>query len=241
MKKIESIVTNILDVIFPADCKICGNKLGKDRKGCICGNCWSKIKIIKPPFCVYCGKQLFSHDESFCADCTRERFSFVDNRSVGIYEGVLKEGIHLLKYKSYSSLAKYFGELMVNFIEENGGVDDIDCIIPVPMYKKKQNKRDYNQAELLGRYLAEYFKIPLFTDVLIRVKETSPQHELSREERFLNVKDVFGVINSHKIKWACILLVDDILTTGATADECSKVLLGSGAFQIRVFTLARGM
>ncbi|MFH1824844.1 MAG: ComF family protein [Candidatus Firestonebacteria bacterium] len=241
MEKVKNIIIGILDIIFPANCKICSDKLDKDRKGSICGGCWGKIKIIKHPMCVYCGKQLTSSDENFCADCTRQRFSFVDNRSVGIYEGVLKEGIHLLKYKGCRVLAKHFGELMVEFIKENCGVDDIDCIIPVPMYKKKQSGRDYNQAELLSKCLADYFKIPLFTDVLIRVKETIPQHKLSKEDRFLNVKGVFEIRNPGKIKWACVLLVDDILTTGATADECSSMLLGDGASQIRVFTLARGM
>ena len=120
-------------------------------------------------------------------------------------------------------------------------LNDIDCIIPVPIFKKKINEREYNHAELLARHIADYFKKPLFIDVLTRTQETKPQHELGKAERFLNIKGVFSAENKEKIRWAVVLLIDDILTTGATANECSYVLLGSGASQIRVFTLARGL
>ncbi|OGF48519.1 MAG: hypothetical protein A2231_04420 [Candidatus Firestonebacteria bacterium RIFOXYA2_FULL_40_8] len=237
----RNILTNILDVFFPANCKVCGKKMKIDRKVCFCAECWNSLKTIKEPFCVYCGKQLSMPNEHFCADCTVSRLSFVDNRSAGVYQGVLKEALYEFKYKGKKRLGKYLGEFMAAYLKENGGLEDIDLIIPVPISESKLEKREYNQTEILADYLGKYFEIPVIKDVLIRTKDTLAQYELSREDRFKNVNGAFDIKNPVKIKWACILLVDDLLTSGATADECSKMLLGSGASQIRVFTLARGL
>ena len=237
----QNIITNLLDIIFPAVCKTCGKKMTTDRKVCFCDACWKKIRKIKEPFCVYCGKQLEPPNEHFCADCTVSRLSFVDNRSAGIYEGVLKEALHAFKYKGKKGLGKHLGRFMTDYLGENGGLDDIDLIIPVPIAESKREKREYNQTEILADYIGRKFEIPVIKDVLVRSRETQAQYELSKEERFKNVNGAFDVKNPEKIKWACILLVDDLLTSGATADECSKMLLGSGASQIRVFTLARGL
>ncbi|MFH1074729.1 MAG: ComF family protein [Candidatus Firestonebacteria bacterium] len=237
----KNILTGILDAVFPANCKTCGKKMKADRAVCFCGACWSTIRKIKEPFCVYCGKQLALPNEHFCADCTVSRLSFVDNRSAGVYEGVLKEAIHEFKYKGKKRLGKCLGKLMVDYLKENGGLDDIDLIIPVPISENKIEKREYNQAEILAGYIGRSFEIPVLKDVLERTKDTSAQYELSRDERFRNVNGAFDIKHPEKIKWACILLVDDLLTSGATADECSRMLLGAGASQIRVFTLARGL
>ena len=237
----KNIFSTILDTIYPANCKTCGKKLGFTREVCFCMDCWKKIRLIKEPSCVYCGKQLLNENEHFCADCTVRRLSFVDNRSAGVYEGVLKEAIHEFKYKGKRSLMTPLGKLMVESLKANGGAEDIDLIIPVPVFEKKKEQREYNQAELLADYVGKVYNIPVVTDALFRITDTPPQYDLAFEDRFKNVNGVFAVKNPAKIKWACILLIDDLLTTGATADECSKMLLGAGASQIRVFTLARGL
>ncbi len=237
----KTFLNGLLDAIFPSGCRYCGKKLGLNREVCFCETCWKSIRIIKEPACVYCGKQLFNENEHFCGDCTVRRLSFTDNRSAGIYEGVLKEALHEFKYKGKRSLVSPLGKIMTAYISKTGGVEDIDFIVPVPVFEKKKADREYNQAELLADYIGRSFKLPVLKDVLLRVDDTPPQYKFGVEERFKNVNGVFAVNNSSKIKWACILLVDDLLTTGATADECSKMLLGSGASQIRVFTLARGL
>ncbi len=237
----KTFLAGILDAVFPAGCKSCGKKLGLNRESCFCESCWKEIRLIKEPSCIYCGKQLYNINEHFCAACTLRRLSFTDNRSAGVYEGVLKKALHEFKYKGKMSLGTPLGGLMAGYIRGNGGVEDIDLIIPVPIFEKKKDKREYNQAELLADHIGKTFALPVVKDVLIRSADTPPQYKLEVEERFKNVKGAFSVNNTIKIKWACILLIDDLLTTGATADECSKMLLGSGASQIRVFTLARGL
>ena len=237
----KNLLNGLLDIIFPANCKSCGKKLGINREVCFCETCWKNIRLIKEPSCIYCGKQLLNDNEHFCADCTVRRLSFTDNRSAGVYEGILKEAIHEFKYKGKRSLGVSLGKLMVDCMKSNGGAEDIDIIIPVPVFEKKKEQREYNQAELLADFIGKTYNIPVIKDVLFRTADTPPQYDLAVEERFKNVSGAFSINNSIKIKWACILLVDDLLTTGATADECSKMLLGSGASQIRVFTLARGL
>jgi len=231
-------VDSVLDLIFPPICKICGNKLDEKRKACICAECWGKIRIIKPPACVSCGKQLKIEHEIFCGDCSQSRMSFVDNRSAAVYDDVMRAAIHLFKYGDKRKLGVVFGEMMAEFIEKDGGLDDIDCIIPVPSFGRK--RRDFNQSALLADYLGKRFDLPVYKDVLFRATDTLPQHGLNRDERIQNVKGAFEIKNKDRIKWAVVLLVDDILTTGATADECARALLSADANSVRVFTLARG-
>jgi ComF family protein len=235
------IITLLLDLVFQANCKSCGNKMKSDRKVCFCNDCWKAIKTIREPFCIYCGKQLIIPEEHFCAICTKRRLSYIDNRSAGIYEGTLKEALHQFKYKGKKSLGKALGDFLSDYIKERGGLDDIDLIIPVPISESKREKREYNQSEILAMLVGQRFDLPVLKDVLFRTKDTVAQFGLRREERFNNVRGVFEVLCSEKIKWASVLLIDDLLTTGATADECSKALLEAGASQIRVFTLARGL
>ncbi|MEI6846293.1 MAG: double zinc ribbon domain-containing protein, partial [Candidatus Firestonebacteria bacterium] len=122
----KNIFMGLVDLIFPALCKTCGKKMGADRQVCFCGSCWQSIRKIKEPFCVYCGKQLSLPGEHFCADCTVSRLSFVDNRSAGVYEGVLKEALHEFKYKGKKKLGRSLGELMAEYLQANGGVEDIN-------------------------------------------------------------------------------------------------------------------
>ena len=228
----------LLDLVFAARCLECGGKLDERRRACLCGKCWAAIKLIKPPACVSCGKQLKSDLEPLCGECRQANHLFADNRSAAVYDGVMRNAIHLFKYKDKRKLGGYFGEMSVEAISASGGMSGIDCVVPVPIYRKKH--RDFNQSEVLARSIGESFSLPVHSDVLVRTRDTKPQHELSRGERRDNVNGAFSVKNPQKLDSASILLVDDIFTTGATADECAGAILsGSRAKSVRVFTLAR--
>ncbi|MEI7905033.1 MAG: ComF family protein [Candidatus Firestonebacteria bacterium] len=235
---VNSWIEAILDAVFPSSCRICGNKLDINRKACICLSCWNKIRIITQPACVSCGKQLKLQHELFCGDCSRNKMSFLDNRSAAVYDDVMREAIHLFKYGDKRKLGKHFGDLLVEYLRQNGALDGINAIIPVPLYKNK--RRDYNQSRILAEYLGEEFNLPVYNDVLLRVSDTRAQHGLKKEERIMNVQGAFSVRNAGRIKQAIVLLVDDIFTTGATADECTRTLLAAEANSVRVVTLARG-
>ena len=229
----------LLDLVFVPRCLECGGKLDAERRACLCGSCWSKIRLIGPPSCVSCGKQLTSDLEPLCGACRSELRRFTDNRSAAVYDGVMRNAIHLFKYKDKRKLGRHFGEMSVRALLSSGGLTDIDCIIPVPIFRKK--RRDFNQSEVLAGFIGEGFGLPVHSDVLVRTKDTRPQHELSRKERRQNVSGAFSLKNARKLDSRSVLLVDDIFTTGATANECSEAILsGSGAKLVRVFTLARG-
>jgi len=128
---------------------------------------------------------------------------------------------------------------MVEFIKEyNAPIDYVDFIIPIPLHKTKLREREFNQAEILSRHIAKEFRKCVLTDVLLRTRETKTQADLEMAERILNVRDSFSVTKHEQIRRKNILLVDDVLTTGATSSEAAKALKNAGANIVFVLTLA---
>ncbi len=191
---------------------------------------------------------------NYCLQCQKESVLLVCERclgqieqvqnsatgpfSYGRYEGVLKNMIHLFKYQNKFALASPLAKLLLDVIPSN-----VEGIVPVPLHLKKLQERKYNPSAHLGRELShelsKTIRVPVYLDVLKKTVSTPSQTELSQTERQKNVLGVFGVAQEHKIKGRHILLLDDVYTTGATAEECSRVLKQAGASQISVVTLAR--
>lgn len=170
--------------------------------------------------------------------------SKIHKNSFGIaaceYEGVLKEALHLFKYKGVLSLLNTFSYLLLLFIDKNIDMKRIDTIIPIPLYPVKLRERGFNQAYLLSLLIAKRYNIPISTGNLIKVKSTKPQSSLNRSLRLKNLKNAFSVRRPEYLKGKDILLIDDVYTTGATINEASKVLKRAGASSIKIVTLARG-
>ncbi|MEW6097008.1 MAG: ComF family protein [bacterium] len=236
---------DLINFIFPAKCRTCNESLSTLEEKYICKECFSKIDFIRPPYCDKCGKVLvesFSEIEKpLCKECQTIKRYFYKARVVGVYEGILRESIHIFKFEKKIGLHKPLGELLVNYLKEQQGdlIRQIDFIIPVPLHRKRLKSRGFNQAQLLCCYIERHFNVPLNLD-LKRIRFTPPQMNLKREERLQNIKGAFEIKNHNSIMGKSILLVDDIFTTGATVDECSKVLINAGAKQVFVLTLARG-
>lgn len=243
-------ITEFLDLIYPAVCKICGSNLDESRKACICQACWDKIKLIKPPYCCKCGIPMESHsffynnnNNALCSECKLGRLNFVDKvRSIAVFEGSMRGIIHLFKYKSKLALAHYISELTIDRIIDNeeftGVIKDNECIIPVPLYKRKKREREYNQAEVIAKGINRYLGKQYLSNCLFRRKNTISQSNLDKKQRMLNVKNVFAVYSNGEIAGKKILLIDDVFTTGATINECAKVLLEAGALKVRALTIA---
>ncbi len=166
-------------------------------------------------------------------------------QAVGLYEGTLREAIHLFKYEKKKSLAKPLGDLLIKHLEETcpragkeGGLEKIDFVIPVPLHSKKLREREFNQSGLLARLVGRHFRKPVLEGNLIRKKTTTPQFELDRKERLKNVKGAFAIKRREEVKGKNLLLIDDVRTTGATLKECHKVLRRAGAKEIHMLTLA---
>ena len=167
-----------------------------------------------------------------CSQCFKKAppFSMIINYS--LYDGVLAEAINQLKFHGLKRLAKPLGKLLLDF-----DLSGMDSVVPVPLSIKRLRERGFNQSLLLARVISREKKLPLLIDILFKKKETSPQTGLSGKERLLNLKNAFVV--KRDIRGLRLLLVDDVMTTGATVTECSKQLMKAGAKEVTVLTLAR--
>lgn len=225
----------VLDLLFPKFCVGCGKE-----GGWICSQCQEKIILIKKPTCPICN-QLTPKDQ-FCSKCRSK--TYLTGVIVAAYyqEGPLKEAIHTFKYDGVFELAKDLGQMLIKAMKQIEKPKNF-VIIPVPLHYKRQAKRGFNQAELLAKEIVKvYPHCSLLTNSLVRTKQTKKtQVELSGRERRENIKGIFSWQGtSDELKDQTILLVDDIYTTGATLNECAKVLRQkAGARQVWGVVLAK--
>jgi len=227
----------VLNWIYPEKCVLCRKTLPiNNHFGGICADCHKDIPFIKPPRCIICGRHTENSD--ICVDCTHMSYAFEKGYSVFEYENV-KESIHRFKYEGIKDIGKAFSHLMVRFVEySNMDINNIDVIMPVPLYKEKLRKRGFNQSELLALGIGEAFGIEVDKTSLLRIHETRPQSLLDVSERKKNVKGAFKVMDEKAVFNKTVLLVDDIFTSGATLNECSEVLLRGGVSSVQVFALS---
>lgn len=220
----------------------------------ICPACSDDFLPVRSPICVQCGIMFGTMDDEdhLCGDCMRDPKHYRIARAVGVYDRTCMELIHAFKYRRKIQLAKPFGMLLFAAFIRHWSHADIDLIIPVPLHRKRFRKRGFNQTYLIIRALpalvdsaiaggAGVPPVQILQDCLIRNRLTDPQIGLKRDQRISNVKDVFAVSDPSTIAGKGILLVDDVYTTGATVDACTRVLLKNGATCVDVLTLARAM
>lgn len=226
-------INNFLRILFPQSCPVCKNYSKDHKTAPICRDCWQTISPYRGAICQRCGRPLSSDVSIICSECIKDKPSFKQVRSFGIYEGTLKVAINLFKYHGIKRLSKPLAKMMCQM-----SIPPVDVIIPVPLFKKRLRHREFNQSALLARYLADYTGARLVMNCLIKVKDTIPQVGLSAKERKKNVKNAFRVLDDKPIKGRDVILVDDVFTTGATIRECSKILKKAGAGDIYGITLA---
>lgn len=237
---VKKIAKNFVNLLYPIHCAICRKNLDPLDNFYVCTFCISMIKQNPKPYCESCGRSA-QGAKTICRECRKAPFHFERARSACLYEGVLKELLHLFKYKRRISLSNILSRLMIDFIKEDGHfLDGVDIITFVPLANKRLRERGFNQSEVLALGLAKEFGIPM-SDAIEKPRATKPQNELSRNERLVNLNGAFKMKNKIGLENLKILLVDDVMTTGATLNECSKTLLGSGAETVRCLTLARGL
>jgi len=239
---IRRFINNFIDVLYPKCCRICHQRLKTNSvDNLICIDCWSKIKKNVPPFCRRCGRTIKNNCflKNICPQCQRTDFAFDRAFSPCVYEGVVKELISQFKYKGNDYIGTSLSRLLIDFVEDyNLELKLFDLIIPVPLHPKKLREREFNQAQILSKCLADKFGMELSTNNLIRVRDTSTQTDLTDRERWRNMEGSFTVRNGSHLKRKNILLIDDVLTTGATCCEASHALKEAGVAVIFVLTLA---
>lgn len=236
-----SIFESLLALVVPHTCQLCG----KTNDNYLCQDCMDGINFIFEGICTVCGVPFISKasPSHVCSSCIKKRPKFTLARSICVYEGVLMDAVHKLKYHGHTSIAKPFGMLMAErvFLDKNAdkSATTYDIVAPVPLHKTRLKERGFNQSLLLAREIAKKHKIQLDFLNLYRRRYTEPQINLKGDERLKNVKGAFGVKSPNVFKGKTVLLVDDVYTTGATVTECAKVLKKSGAKGVYILTLAR--
>jgi ComF family protein len=217
----------------------------------LCPICSSGFLLVESPKCSRCGMMFKSRqgEDHICGECLDSPKRFQMARSAGIYKDTLMAVIHCFKYKGKIQLSRPLGTLLFAAFGSFWDKMNIDLIVPVPLHSKKLRMRGFNTSFLLVKDwvgIAKFLNvrlpvIPVDTNVLARRRWTEPQTGLGRKERSANIKNAFNMSDGSKISGKRILIVDDVYTTGATVNECAKVLLKGGAGRVDVLTLARAM
>ncbi len=228
----SGIVSGLVNFVFPSACPSCGNPTDSLSSAPFCNQCWQSIERYTGPSCSVCGVHLVSGYSDRCLHCLEDPPAYTQARSFTHYEGIVASVIHHFKFLGIRRLSKPLAEFLL-FYDTEG----IDAVIPVPLSPSGLKNRGFNQALLLSLHLSRERKIPLLMDVLRKVLDTPPQVGLSAKERAANVKKTFACTGT--LTGMNMLLIDDVMTTGATVNACSKQLLSAGAKSVSVLTLAR--
>ena len=234
LRKIKGIV---LQLLFPLRCPVCDG-IVKPFGEKICRECLPKLKLLTPPWCMKCGKKMQDEGE-ICADCRKKKHKYIRGRALYEY-GSVAAGIYRFKYGNRQEYADFFGEEAACYLQSFLRECRPDALVPVPLHKKRLNKRGYNQAQLLTESIGRYMGIPVRNDLVKRVKNTAPLKQLNPVERQNNLKKAF-IIEQNDVKLDTIIIVDDIYTTGSTIDEVAEVLLQHGVKRVYYVALACGM
>ncbi len=235
----------LLNFVYPPSCPGCGARLPIESDHRVCAACIASIDRILPPFCSICGEPLRSAGSGdLCIRCRSAPRRFRIARSIARYDsssetGALGAIIRHHKYGLDQSLARALAECIGRTLPFERGHHDL--VAPVPLHRTRLRWRGFNQAALLGMEVARRLEIECDTTCLERVRATPPQTARDHNSRRRNVRRAFRVAHPDKIRGRSVLLVDDVMTTGATADECADVMLAAGAVAVDVFTLARAL
>lgn len=229
-----------LDFLFPPLCHLCRDFIPKASTLHICPACRERLLPVASPLCVVCGIPFVgAGDDHRCSNCITSHHHFEAARSALVYEGACRDLIHTFKYRNKTYLRRPLALLAIEHLSEFVCLRRPDLIVPVPLHCKRLRSRGFNQAVLLGEIFSTHWKIPLERHNLRRIRWTEPQINLSAGDRRANVKDAFTVQHPEQVNGRRLLLVDDVMTTGSTVEECAKVLKGAGAVDVSIVTVAR--
>lgn len=229
----------LIAVLLSPSCAACRLALEAPTRSVVCAPCWRGIPPLVPPLCECCGDTLkswrtASTAERWCARCREARPAVVKTRAVGAYDGSLRAIVHALKYDGRRSLGR---ELSLLMYERCGDLlAGADVVVPVPLHPLRRFTRGFNQAQDLCTAL----RVPV-AQALVRTRNTSTQADLPAATRQANVRNAFQLARRAHVDGACIVLVDDVSTTGATLESCARVLLESGAREVRALIAARAV
>ena len=228
----------VLNLMYPNNikCMFCNEELNDNSYNNTCVTCLSTLPFISN-VCYKCGCQMLENQTGTCLKCKRNNFYFTNARSIFRYEGSPLQVVHNIKYNNQ----KYLVESVVKYLLHSFATWNVfpDIVTNVPMFPKKEKERGYNQSTLMAKMFCEKSNLN-FVELCSKIKDTTSQTSLNIKERFQNIENSFALKPENKklIKNKTILIIDDVITTGATTNELSKVLLMNGASCCYVLTFA---
>jgi ComF family protein len=235
-----------LDWLYPPRCRFCREPTRRAEE-CFCPACLEEIRVIDCPVCTICGRPFLdtSGDDHLCGGCIARPPHFVRARSWACYstddgdEHPLRSVLQRYKYGRKVSLGKPLGRIMAENCRGMFTDGSFDIIVPVPLHRKRLRWRGFNQSIVLAHEIGGVWRIPVEAFALSRARETPPQTQLHEDERRKNMRRAFAMNPRRSVDDKSVLLIDDVYTSGATVDECSRALLRGGAREVSVLTLAR--
>lgn len=243
---------SVLAVVFPSPCVLCHRELTASVLGGLCSECWSGLESWSGFLCFRCGLPLAGNVDSpkfVCADCRLREPHFDFARSYGVYGGKLRAAVLQLKFHRREHLGTRLGHLLLRpfvTLDVNSLFGEAGLIIPVPLHCSRERERGYNQAELLAQGLLRAIKeregrsqVKLASRAVLRRHSTVPQSGLNLQGRSENVRNAFEIVEAGRVRGRDVILVDDVMTTGATASACAAALKRAGARQVVLLALAR--
>lgn len=249
---IKTVFGALASVLFPGPCRICSDTLTNASRVPICESCLDGFERIVEPMCACCGRplaqptaqpigpaQLIRPAERLCHLCRAQFYGFDRARSFAVYDEALSEAMMLLKYDEVTRLGHWFADRLAEMVASAGEDWRIDAIVPVPLHVERQRERGYNQAELIAGPLARRLHAKLAAHLLVRTKPRPARLVLSRTEHWESVRGAYVIRSGAQVDNLRVLLVDDVMTTGATLDACAGALKKAGAASVLGLTVGR--
>jgi len=229
----------LLDLVYPPHCVLCEGSCERY----FCPECEKSLERIESATCGKCGHHIpeVTRRSARCPSCAGKPLFFARAVAPCRYEGGVREMILRFKLAGHRALAKPLSELLIERLAEAGLAERADAVVPVPLHWRRMLSRGFNQSQLLSRHIAAHFGLPLLDGHLKRVVNTASQTTRSGAQRMLQLRGAFSVRRPKAIAGRTLLLIDDVMTTCATAAECSRELLDAGARKVYVATVARTM
>lgn len=237
--KTKPIVGSIVNTLFPARCAACSELT--ESHGSLCATCWQNIHFIADPICCKCGLPFEYNigEKAVCGRCMEHKPAYTEARAIFKYDENSRSQVLALKYHDKTQLAPIFGRWLARIAGTYK--DKAQFIMPVPLHPMRIVTRRYNQAALLSYALSEHIGLPVLHNTLLRTRMTPTQSGLTRRQRADNMRGAFRVPEKKRevIKGNSVILIDDVMTTGATLEACARALHDAGVQDVYVLTLAR--
>ena len=231
---------DVVHFFFPPICTLCSDRLTENDQ-VICDRCRHEMSQVLEPVCRLCGNPNVERSMERCGLCRKIKPAFDCARAATFYRWPGEQLVRELKYREHHELAPVMARLMYVCWQRALPFESLDLVVPVPLHAVRLRERGFNQAELIAAPLAELFQKPLVTDVVVRVRPTVSQTELSFKERLENVQGAFEPLigADERLRDKAVALIDDVCTTGATGSACAAALKQAGAARVILFTFAR--